>query len=76
MMRCPLCCAAGHTREAAYLEDGSKETIVQCQNVYCSATFMTHECFYMALENSPLKADYKSRLVQADAGAEQGSNNG
>lgn len=51
MMRCPLCSAAGYTREAAYLDDGSKEMIVQCQNVYCSATFVTNESFFMAFES-------------------------
>lgn len=51
MMRCPLCSAAGHTREAAYLEDGSKEMIVQCQNVYCSATFVTNESLFMAVDS-------------------------
>lgn len=75
-MGCPLCSTVGHTRQSTILEDGSKETIVQCQNVYCSATFMTHESFYMALENSPLKADYKSRPNQAGMKAEQGSDNG
>ena len=51
MMRCPLCNTAGHTREAAYLEDGSKEMIVQCRNVYCSATFVTNESLFMAVNS-------------------------
>ncbi|WP_064556187.1 ogr/Delta-like zinc finger family protein [Buttiauxella noackiae] len=51
MMRCPLCSTAGHTRETAYLEDGSKEMIVQCQNVYCSATFVTNESLFMAVNS-------------------------
>nr|WP_241767209.1 ogr/Delta-like zinc finger family protein [Buttiauxella noackiae] len=50
-MRCPLCSTAGHTRETAYLEDGSKEMIVQCQNVYCSATFVTNESLFMAVNS-------------------------
>lgn len=50
MMRCPLCGTAAHTRQVNYLEDGSKEAISQCHNVYCSATFVTSESFYMAVE--------------------------
>lgn len=57
MMRCPLCGTAAHTREVSYLEDGSKEAISQCHNVYCSATFVTSESFYMAVENSVLKPE-------------------
>lgn len=76
MMRCPLCSTSSYTRQITYLEDGSRDTIVQCQNVYCSATFLTNESFYMALEKSELKPDYKSRRELEPVRAERGSNNG
>lgn len=72
MMRCPLCGTPAHTRHSTYLEDGSRDTIVQCQNVYCSATFLTNESFYMAVESSVLKP----RSKQAAARAKQGCDNG
>ncbi|QHJ81862.1 ogr/Delta-like zinc finger family protein [Hafnia paralvei] len=54
MMHCPLCLEAAHTRKITELKDGSKEMIHQCQNLDCSATFMTKETFSHVLPNSPI----------------------
>ncbi|ECW1949485.1 hypothetical protein F3T23_23225, partial [Salmonella enterica subsp. enterica] len=43
MMRCPFCRHSAHTRTSRYVSDNVKESYLQCQNIYCSATFKTHE---------------------------------
>ena len=43
MMRCPNCGQAAHVRTSKYMSENVKESYLQCQNVYCSTTFKTHE---------------------------------
>lgn len=43
MFHCPLCKTAAHARTSRYMGDTTKERYHQCQNVNCSATFVTFE---------------------------------
>ena len=43
MFHCPLCQHAAHARTSRYITDTTKERYHQCQNVNCSATFITYE---------------------------------
>jgi len=43
MFHCPLCQHAAHARTSRYITDMTKERYHQCQNVNCSATFITYE---------------------------------
>lgn len=43
MFHCPLCQYAAHARTSRYITDTTKERYHQCQNVNCSATFITYE---------------------------------
>jgi transcription elongation factor Elf1 len=42
MFHCPLCQHAAHARTSRYITDTTKERYHQCQNVNCSATFITY----------------------------------
>ncbi|TCL48152.1 Ogr/Delta-like zinc finger protein [Raoultella planticola] len=46
MMRCPNCGQAAHVRTSKYMSVNVKESYLQCQNVYCSTTFKTHESIF------------------------------
>lgn len=46
MMRCPNCGQAAHVRTSKYMSENVKESYLQCQNVYCSTTFKTHESIF------------------------------
>ncbi|PDS08149.1 hypothetical protein CMR88_19485 [Escherichia coli] len=39
----PVCQHAAHARTSRYITDTTKERYHQCQNVNCSATFITYE---------------------------------
>lgn len=39
----PICQHAAHARTSRYITDTTKERYHQCQNVNCSATFITYE---------------------------------
>ncbi|MEY0974770.1 ogr/Delta-like zinc finger family protein [Providencia rettgeri] len=43
MMNCPLCGFAAHTRSSYQVSSETKERYNQCQNINCSATFVSHE---------------------------------
>ncbi|AYN29727.1 DNA-binding transcriptional regulator [Buttiauxella sp. 3AFRM03] len=43
MFHCPLCQTAAHARTSRYHSTETKERYHQCQNVNCSATFVTLE---------------------------------
>ncbi|WP_024142894.1 DNA-binding transcriptional regulator [Salmonella enterica] len=43
MFHCPLCQHAAHAHKSRYMTDTTKERYHQCQNVNCSATFITFE---------------------------------
>lgn len=63
MMRCPFCRTASHVRTSRYMSDSVKESYLQCQNVYCSATFKTHESIFEVIrspvveKSAPLPAE-------------------
>lgn len=50
MFHCPLCQHAAHARTSRYITDTTKERYHQCQNVNCSATFITYESVPQDLE--------------------------
>ncbi|RJT15670.1 ogr/Delta-like zinc finger family protein [Rahnella inusitata] len=54
MMYCPLCLKPAHMRKVNDLEDGSKETFHQCQNLECSTTFVSRETFGHIIKNSKI----------------------
>ncbi|MEQ5220494.1 ogr/Delta-like zinc finger family protein [Providencia alcalifaciens] len=43
MMKCPLCGELARIRTSRYITNETKENHNQCQNVNCSATFISHE---------------------------------
>ncbi|MCG9948928.1 ogr/Delta-like zinc finger family protein [Providencia rettgeri] len=43
MMNCPECGHAAHTRSSYQVSSETKERYNQCQNINCSATFISHE---------------------------------
>lgn len=51
MMICPLCGSAGHTRSSFQISTTTKERYIQCQNLECSHTFVTHETFVRTVSN-------------------------
>ncbi|HBY9525799.1 TPA: ogr/Delta-like zinc finger family protein [Klebsiella aerogenes] len=55
MMRCPNCVQAAHVRTSKYISENVKESYLQCQNVYCSTTFKTHESIFEIIR-SPAEA--------------------
>ncbi|WP_071934165.1 ogr/Delta-like zinc finger family protein [Raoultella ornithinolytica] len=49
MMICPLCGSAAHTRSSFQVSSMTKERYIQCQNINCSHTFVTHETFVRSI---------------------------
>ena len=47
MFHCPLCQHAAHARTNRYITDTTKERYHQCQNVNCSATFLSSICLLL-----------------------------
>ncbi|HGJ5860350.1 MAG TPA: ogr/Delta-like zinc finger family protein [Arsenophonus nasoniae] len=43
MMKCPVCSQPARARSSRYITNETKENYNQCQNVYCSTTFVSHE---------------------------------
>ncbi|EPL8006046.1 ogr/Delta-like zinc finger family protein [Klebsiella aerogenes] len=51
MMRCPNCGQAAYVRTSKYMSENVKESYLQCQNVYCSTTFKTHESIFESIRS-------------------------
>ncbi|WP_251299593.1 ogr/Delta-like zinc finger family protein, partial [Escherichia coli] len=66
MMRCPFCRHSAHTRTSRYVSDNVKESYLQCQNIYCSATFKTHESI-CAVIRSPVTEEKPAPVSTAPA---------
>ncbi|HGJ5872402.1 MULTISPECIES: ogr/Delta-like zinc finger family protein [Arsenophonus] len=43
MMKCPVCSQPARARSSRYITNETKENYNQCQNVYCSTIFVSHE---------------------------------
>ncbi|ENF2915674.1 ogr/Delta-like zinc finger family protein [Escherichia coli] len=63
-------CAGGTYRSACrarrYVSDNVKESYLQCQNIYCSATFKTHESI-CAVIRSPVTEEKPAPASTAPA---------
>lgn len=71
MFHCPLCQHAAHARTSRYMTDTTKERYHQCQNVNCSATFITFESVQRALLPEYQKKSYYVGLAGRKAGRGQ-----
>ncbi|MEG3690421.1 ogr/Delta-like zinc finger family protein [Escherichia coli] len=66
MIYCPSCGHVAHTRRAHFMDDGTKIMIAQCRNIYCSATFKTHESI-CAVIRSPVTEEKPAPVSTAPA---------
>lgn len=49
MINCPLCRSAAHTRSSFQVSNQTTERYIQCQNIECGHTFVTHETFVRSI---------------------------
>ncbi|WP_318389668.1 ogr/Delta-like zinc finger family protein [Enterobacter sp.] len=49
MINCPECGGAAHTRSSFQVSTTTTERYLQCQNVECSHTFVTHETYVRSI---------------------------
>lgn len=69
-MKCPRCGNNSHTKASRYVADGLKEQYYQCQNIECSATFLTREEFcYFVSEPSDKKLTEEQKKIAWDKAA-------